>query len=299
MTRKHTALILCLALTAALLAPVSCQKDKSDSRPETSSARPGNPDASRPLASAPPASRAQESVSAPMEPDQLPAEKVTWGPGRGTDHGLPPGAAACQREYGARDVLFLRQNHTDRKIALTFDEGYEFGLSGRILDILREKKVHAVFFVTMDFARHNPELIRRMIAEGHAVGNHSTTHPSFPGCSPEKQRREVMTLHNHILKEFGYRMHYFHYPMGKFSRQSLAVLRSLGYTAVFWSFAHRDWVTDDQPDPGKSLKLLTDQLHPGAIYLLHAVSRTDTEILADWIDRARAQGYSFVFPDAA
>ena len=226
----------------------------------------------------------------------LSTQKVTWGPGRGKDGNPPPACVSLQQQYGDQGAFFL-QNTKEKTIYLTFDEGYEYGLTDDILDTLKAKEVKAVFFVTMDFVNQNKDLVRRMIDEGHIVGNHSTNHPSMPSLSAEKQAKEIQTLHDKVKTEFGYEMSLFRYPMGEFSEASLAVLRNCGYKAVFWSFAYRDWVTDDQPDKEASLQLLCDQLHSGAIYLLHAVSRTNSDILGDFIDRARNEGYTFgAFP---
>ena len=134
-----------------------------------------------------------------------------------------------------------------------------------------------------------------MIDEGHVVGNHSNTHPAdgMPSLGLDAAREDVMSLHNYVKENFGYDMYLFRCPAGIFSQQFLALNQSLGYRSVFWSFAHRDWVTDDQPDQAETLQKVVSQLHPGAIYLLHAVSSTNTAILGDFIDQARAAGYTF------
>ena len=89
-------------------------------------------------------------------------------------------------------------------------------------------------------------------------------------------------------------MSLFRYPAGKFSEQSLAIVQNVGYTSVFWSFAYKDWDPDNQPEATAALAKLKERLHPGAIYLLHAVSSTNTQVLGQFIDDARAAGYEFV-----
>ena len=147
----------------------------------------------------------------------------------------------------------------------------------------------------MDYVKQNPDLIRRMIDEGHVVGNHSVTHPAkgLPSQSIDTQAEELMALHRYVQETFDYDMYLFRYPAGIYSEQSLALVQQLGYRSVFWSFAYRDWVTDDQPEPTAALQKVTERLHPGAIYLLHAVSATNTQIMGDFIDAARQQGYVF------
>ena len=181
------------------------------------------------------------------------------------------------------------------RIYLTFDEGYENGYTAKILDVLKEKECPAVFFVTMPYVRQQPDLIKRMIDEGHIVGNHSVNHPSagLPSQSKWEQEQELLVLHDYVKTQFGYEMKLFRYPAGVFSEQSLAIVQNLGYTSVFWSFAYKDWDISAQPVEAESLKKLTDRLHPGAIYLLHAVSSTNANILGAFIDEARNQGYEF------
>lgn len=217
-----------------------------------------------------------------------------WGQGTNFDEkNRPKGALNAQNTYGDYDALYIAEENP--AIYLTIDEGYENGYTAKILDVLKEKNCPAVFFVTMDYVKQNPDLIRRMIKEGHVVGNHSVTHPSagLPSQSIDTQAEELMALHRYVKETFDYDMYLFRYPAGIHSDQSLALVQQLGYKSVFWSFAYRDWITDDQPDPAAALQQVTNRLHPGAIYLLHAVSSTNTQIMGDFIDHARAQGYTF------
>lgn len=221
-----------------------------------------------------------------------------WGQGVQFDSlNRPQGAVTAQGKYGKYSADFIRTDESDAKrIYLTFDEGYENGYTSQILDVLKEKNCPAVFFVTMPYVKQQPELIRRMIDEGHIVGNHSVTHPSggLPSQSREQQERELLDLHDYVKENFGYEMSLFRYPAGKFSEQSLALVQSVGYTSVFWSFAYKDWDPDNQPEETAALAKLKERLHPGAIYLLHAVSSTNTHVLGQFIDDARAAGYEFV-----
>lgn len=187
----------------------------------------------------------------------------------------------------------------EKTIYLTMDEGYENGCTPTILDTLKEKGVTAVFFITKQFYDEHPELIQRMIDEGHIVGNHTCAHPSggMPQLGAEAEYEDIKWLNDAVYDTFGYQMRLFRYPEGVSSKQSIALLNQMGYKSVFWSFAYRDFVTDDQMDEGEALSQCLDQIHPGAIYLLHAVSTTNTAILGDFIDGAREQGYEFgVFP---
>ncbi|MGN0299535.1 MAG: polysaccharide deacetylase family protein [Lachnospiraceae bacterium] len=205
----------------------------------------------------------------------------------------PNGCLYYDRLYGSYNADFYRTDST--MVYLTMDEGYENGYTPQILDTLAAKNVKAVFFITYDFAVKNPDLVQRMINEGHIVGNHSYTHPAdgIPSLSIEQQYDEFMLTHNYVLENFGYEMYLFRFPEGTFSVEALSLAQSLGYRSVFWSYAYRDWITNDQPDVAASLQAAVSNVHPGAIYLLHACSSTNTTMLGDFIDQVRAQGYEF------
>jgi delta-lactam-biosynthetic de-N-acetylase len=226
--------------------------------------------------------------------DSLDTELHDWGLGKSKDdEGRPIDAVNAQEKYGVYNALFLGDE--ENTIYLTFDEGYEYGMTESILDTLKEKDVKAVFFVTEYYAKTQPELVQRIIDEGHVLGNHSATHPSdgLTSLSLEDQENEVMETHNYVLDQFGYNMYLFRYPTGRFNEQSLAVVSNCNYKSVFWSFAYLDYDVNNQPDPAESLEKIEGKLHPQGIYLLHAESETNATILGDLIDYAREQGYSF------
>ncbi len=225
----------------------------------------------------------------------LSSELLEWGQGSNVDeYNRPTGCLSYQEKFRDYSADFIIPT-TEKKIYLTFDEGYEYGCTPSILSTLKEKDVKAVFFVTKPYAQADPDLVRQMIDDGHILGNHSVTHPSagIPSLSLEEQKQEVVGNHDYIKQNFDYDMFLFRYPAGKFSEQSLAVLNNCGYRSVFWSFAYLDYDVNNQPNEAESLQKLIDRLHPGAIYLLHAESWTNTNILGSFIDQARAAGYEF------
>ncbi len=226
-------------------------------------------------------------------------ETIPYGYGTSVDEqNRPTGVLYYESLYGDYGVDFIGPS-TENLVYLTIDEGYEAGYTPTILDILKEKDVKAVFFVTKQFVTENPDLVQRIIDEGHQLGNHSSSHPSagMPSLGLEEEYEDISWVHDYVLEEFGYEMTLFRYPAGIFSEQSLALINSMGYHAVFWSYAHRDWIVDDQPDEETALQDCLDSLHPGEIFLLHGVSSTNTNILADLIDGVREAGYEFgVYP---
>ena len=221
-------------------------------------------------------------------------EKIGWGLGKDVDeYNRPTDAVRANQDFGELGAIFIGEHTPDSPtVYLTFDEGYENGCTAAILDALKWRNAHATFFVTYDYCKNAPDLVQRMIDEGHTVGNHSYTHPSFPECSPAQIRDEILKLHDYVKETFNYEMNLIRFPMGEFSERSLAVAQSLGYSSVFWSFAYIDWNVNNQPDAAQSLEKIKISTHPGGIFLLHAVSRTNADILGDLLDYWRKEGYS-------
>ena len=225
----------------------------------------------------------------------LGSEQIPWGPGTNFDEtGKPIACVGLQSEYGKWDTDFYRDGEEHKgKVYMTFDEGYENGYTPKILDVLKEKGVSAVFFVTLSYAKAEPELIQRMIDEGHVVGNHSSRHPNMTTITMEEMYVEVADLHNYISENFDYDMYLFRPPEGAFSERSLALLQKMGYRTVCWSFAYADWDPANQPEHQKAFERVTRSVHDGEVFLLHAVSETNTAILGDVIDHVRDEGFTF------
>lgn len=215
-----------------------------------------------------------------------------WGQGKDVDDAnRPTSCLTFQEQYGRYAAQFIGDEQ--KEVYLTFDEGYENGYTAQILDVLKEKECPAVFFVTMPYVKENPDLIQRMIDEGHVVGNHTVNHPSMPSVSLEQAKQEIAGLHDYVSENFHYQMTLFRPPRGEWSERTLALTQKLGYDTIFWSFAYQDWEVDAQPDKAMALEKTVSSVHDGAIYLLHAVSSTNTAILGDFIDQVRAKGYTF------
>ncbi|WP_081756827.1 delta-lactam-biosynthetic de-N-acetylase [Gorillibacterium massiliense] len=191
------------------------------------------------------------------------------------------------------DGVFLGDT-ANKNLYLTFDNGYENGFTPRILDILKEKKVPAAFFVTGHYLKDQPELIRRMAKEGHVIGNHSWSHPDITQISDARLKEELAKVKQETARLIGSdRMHFLRPPRGIFDARSLAIAKAEGYTSVFWSVAYKDWDTNAQRGAAYAYERVISQLHPGAIILLHSVSRDNTEALGSIIDRARKEGFVF------
>lgn len=178
---------------------------------------------------------------------------------------------------------------------LTFDQGYENGNTNKILDVLKEEKVPAAFFVVKPYIKTEQEIIKRMVEEGHLVCNHSSHHPSMASILDKEKfkneftevEEEFKALTNTDMPKF------FRPPMGKYSKNSLKKTQELGYKTIFWSFAYKDWLVDNQPKEDYAIKKILNGAHPGAIILLHSVSDTNTKVLKTVITELKKQGYEF------
>lgn len=298
--------IICIvaATTIVLALFTGCRDDKQDSysegdvQPDSSSSTSYAPDSDSSSESALPETSSQTATAMSDDwssVDSLPSKAFDWGPGGPVDElGRSQSAVAYNDKYGKYNASFIGSN--EPVVYLTFDEGYEYGLTGSILDTLRDKQVKAMFFVTYDFANRSGDLVQRMIDEGHVVGNHSYSHKNYSTLSPKQAADDLMKMHEFVRQKFDYEMLYFRFPSGNYSEQSLAAVNKMGYRTLFWSFAYKDWIVDEQPDPDSSLTKMVAAACPGNIYLLHAVSSTNDKILGEAIDRIRDAGYCWGDP---
>lgn len=191
------------------------------------------------------------------------------------------------------NAIFLGDT-AKKELYLTFDNGYENGLTPEIMDVLKEKKVPAVFFLTGHYVKDQPELVKRMAAEGHLIGNHSWSHPDMTTLSAGQIKEELDKVQNAVTElTGGQKMVFARPPRGIFNDRVLAECQNAGYTNVFWSVAYKDWDTKEQRGADYAYNKVMGQLHPGAVILLHAVSKDNKEAIGRIIDGARAQGYEF------
>ncbi|MEG1795834.1 MAG: delta-lactam-biosynthetic de-N-acetylase [Clostridium sp.] len=227
--------------------------------------------------------------------NELSNNKIGWWFKPNKSHVTPEVNTKIGFDISKYDAHYV--GNTSRKVLyLTFDEGYENGYTGKILDTLKECDVKAMFFVTLPYLKANNDLILRMIDEGHIVANHTNHHPSMPTVagSEEKFNKELKDVEEEYKRITNKDMpKFFRPPMGEYSHRTLAMTKNLGYQTIFWSFAYHDWDINKQPSPEKAKKTILDGLHNGSIMLIHAVSKTNTEVLEEVLKEAKAQGYVF------
>jgi len=210
------------------------------------------------------------------------------------EEGKPPVANATSDYLKQFNAHYADQ--TDEKVIyLTFDAGFENGNTPAILDALKKHHVPATFFVVGNYISTSPDLVKRMVAEGHTVGNHTYHHPDMSKISTQESfAKELQDLEKLYQETTGQTMTKFYRPpQGKYSESNLKMANDLGYHTFFWSLAYVDWYEDKQPTKEEAFKKLLGRIHPGAIVLLHSTSKTNGEILDELLTKWEEMGYQF------
>ena len=212
--------------------------------------------------------------------------------------GAPPVGNATEGELAHYDAWYLGDTGK-MEVCLTFDAGYENGCTEQILDVLKKHDVKAAFFLVGNYIEKNTDLVRRMAAEGHTVGNHTMHHPDMSAISdPAAFRAELTGLEELYKETVGQELpKYYRPPQGTYSEENLEQAKALGYKTIFWSLAYVDWNDKAQPDPAASIEKLCSRIHPGAVVLLHSTSRTNAQILDQLLTKWKEMGYSFITLD--
>lgn len=224
--------------------------------------------------------------------EQLNNTKICWGLKR-ADNNLQPDLGSKNKQLMNQYGGICIGNKDNPYIYLTFDLGYEAGYTEKILEVLKQNEVKATFFITAHYLNTHPELVKKMIDDGHIVGNHTVNHKSMPECSLSTIKSEVMDLHTAIYEKFGYEMKYIRPPKGEYSQRTLAYTNSLNYTTVMWSFAYDDWDENKQGREEYGKKKVLDNLHNGEVMLLHGTSKDNSNILDEIIKETKNRGYEF------
>ena len=221
------------------------------------------------------------------------AEVTNWGLSFQREGEAPLGNATA--EYLAQYDALYRRETQEKVLYLTFDAGYENGNTAPILDALKKHGVKATFFLVGNFLETEPDLVRRMAAEGHTIGNHTYSHPDMSQIATEDAFRQELEKNESLYRSItGEEMaKLYRPPQGKYSESNLQMAQQLGYHTVFWSLAYVDWYQDDQPTKEEAFAKLLPRVHPGAVVLLHSTSSTNGEILDELLSEWEALGYTF------
>ena len=210
------------------------------------------------------------------------------------EEGAPPIGNAGKDQLKTYDAAYMG-DPGEKKLYLTFDAGYENGCTEKILDILKQQQVPAAFFLVGNYLEKNADLVRRMVEEGHIVGNHTMHHYDMSKLTTQESfSKELQDLEDLYRKTTGQEMRKFYRPpQGIYSEENLKMAKELGYQTVFWSLAYVDWNKDAQPTREEAFRKLLPRTHPGAVVLLHSTSSTNAEILEELIGKWKEEGYSF------
>ena len=221
------------------------------------------------------------------------SQSSNWGLSFQEEGKRPVGNASIEelQQYDA----YYAQDTDEKNIYLTFDCGYENGNTEIILDALKKHNAPATFFVVGNFLSTNPEIVKRMISDGHIVGNHSYHHPDMSQISSiDSFSKELQELSDLYKETTGQEMKkYYRPPQGKYSETNLKMAKDLGYKTFFWSLAYVDWYQDNQPSKEEAFDKLLNRIHPGAIVLLHSTSSTNAQILDELLGKWEEMGYQF------
>ena len=224
--------------------------------------------------------------------DSLSNELLAWGFRRGENHNQPVLDVKSKTVIDDYSGISLGDSESN-KVYLTFDCGYEAGYTEKILDVLEENDIKGAFFITAHYLNTADDIVKRMIEEGHIVGNHTVNHKCLPELSNEEIQDEIMKLHNSVYEKFDYEMKYFRPPKGEFSERVIDIVSNLGYTPVMWSSAYDDWNKERQGREEYGKKKIIDNIHNGCVLLLHATSEDNSKILGDVIREIKSMGYEF------
>lgn len=219
-------------------------------------------------------------------------KKIEWGIKRNDNHEQPDLGSLNKKIIDEAKGIAMG-NKESKKVYLTFDEGYEAGYTEKILETLKQNEVKACFFITAHYVNTSSDLVQKMIDDGHTIGNHTVNHKSMPSLSNEQIKDEVMNLHTAVFNKFGYEMKYIRPPKGEYSESSVNYCNTLGYTTVMWSFAYDDWDENKQGREEYAKKKILDNIHNGAVILLHGNSKDNTNVLDYCIKEIKNMGYEF------
>ena len=221
------------------------------------------------------------------------AENTNWGLGFKED-GKPPTGNASVADLAKHNAYYIGDT-SKNIIYLTFDAGFENGNTEKILDSLKKHNVKATFFLVGNYSETSPELVERMVEEGHTIGNHTYSHPDMSKISDEESfKKELQSLESLYKETTGQELlKIYRPPQGKYCVSNLEMADKLGYKTIFWSLAYVDWYENKQPTKEEAFNKLLKRIHPGAIVLLHSTSKTNGDILDELLTKWEDMGYSF------
>jgi peptidoglycan-N-acetylglucosamine deacetylase len=200
-----------------------------------------------------------------------------------------------------RKDTFWRAETSEKVVALTFDDGPSDIWTGIILDELKKNGIKATFFILGKQAEQFPDLVRRVMEEGHEIGNHSYTHHTFAFQNRNFIETEIKWTEASINGASGITTRYFRPPKGWLFGREKEIIRGLGYRVILWSLSSKDWAFFRA---GHIVKRIMRNIRPGAILLFHdgggvigseGGKRTETiKAIPLLVENLKSVGYRFV-----
>ena len=189
-------------------------------------------------------------------------------------------------------ISYSQVNITEKVVAMTFDDGPHPSLTPKLLDILKERNIKCTFFVIGKQVKMYPAIIKRMIAEGHEVANHTWTHASLTSRSDAQIRSELQQSEDALVAVANYRPQLIRPPYGAINTRIKQLMFSeFGYSTIMWSVDPQDW---RRPGVSVVTSRLVNGAHPGAIMLAHDIHPPTIQAMPGMFDQLLAKGYQFV-----
>lgn len=209
----------------------------------------------------------------------------TAGTGWNPSLNLPRGGVGSQNSYSRVPI-------SEPILAMTFDDGPHPTNTPRLLDILKARNIKATFFVVGSNARRYPHILRRMVAEGHEIGNHTDSHAYLTKISSDAIRRELSVTHQAIVSATGVAPRTVRPPYGAVTSEQKAWIKAeFGYPSILWSVDPEDW---KRPGVSVVTSRLVSGARPGGILLAHDIHSPTIDAMPSTLDQLLAKGFRFV-----
>ncbi len=190
------------------------------------------------------------------------------------------------------DATYFSIETSEKVIAITFDDGPHGVNTPRLLDMLKKRGVKATFYVVGNMVEYNPQILKRMIAEGHEIGNHTVTHGNLARMSDASLRKELQDAHDMIVDATGVAPKSMRPPGGAITNdQKKLMLKEFGYPTILWSVDPEDW---KRPGASVVTSRLVNGARPGGILLVHDLHAPTVDAMPSTLDQLLAKGYRFV-----
>ena len=249
-----------------------------------------------PAVSPTPAPAAPENAPATIEAvppkPALPEPIVAEAPASEDSPSTPSQPAATKAATNNGKISFSSCTVEGKEIAITFDDGPHKTNTPQLLDILKQRGIRATFFVVGQNATEYPDILKRIVAEGHELANHSYTHPVLASMSQSAVHEQLDKTHQAVLKATGVSMKLLRPPYGALSEpQRRTVNNEFGYKVILWSVDPLDWKVRDA---ARVQNEIVSHTQAGSIVLAHDIHKSTVDAMPETLDKLTEKGFKFV-----